>query len=88
MEAKAVALATGTADVPRRLQIPGEDLDFVTHRPPIHNQVPGCTIWIHVDPWGSMGTMALLSHMVSHMASLLFAESHEVSKMWNKQKLQ
>lgn len=38
VKAKAVALATGTADVPRRLQIPGEDLDFVTHRPPIHNQ--------------------------------------------------
>ncbi len=37
-EARAVALATGTADVPRRLGIPGEDLDFVTHRPPIHHQ--------------------------------------------------
>ena len=33
-----MALATGTADVPRRLGIPGEDLDFVTHRPPIHHQ--------------------------------------------------
>eukprot|EP00913_Durusdinium_trenchii_P001382 g1279.t1 len=38
IKAKAVALATGTADVPRRLNITGEDLDFVTHRPPIHNQ--------------------------------------------------
>ena len=33
-----MALATGTADVPRRLGIPGEDLEFVTHRPPIHHQ--------------------------------------------------
>eukprot|EP00434_Breviolum_minutum_P012153 symbB.v1.2.010716.t1/scaffold703.1/size171257/2 len=36
--ARAVALATGTADVPRRLGVPGEDLEFVTHRPPIHHQ--------------------------------------------------
>lgn len=50
-QAHAVALATGTADVPRRLGIPGEDLEFVTHRPPIHHQAG---VWIP-SPIGSMG---------------------------------
>ena len=45
VQARAVALATGTADVPRRLGVPGEDLEFVTHRPPIHHQAG---VWIPV----------------------------------------
>ncbi|CAE7190338.1 Osgin1, partial [Symbiodinium pilosum] len=36
VKAKAVVLAMGTADLPVRLGIPGEDLSWVTHRPPIH----------------------------------------------------
>ncbi|CAE7570367.1 ANK1 [Symbiodinium natans] len=35
--ANAVVLAMGTADLPIRLGVPGEDLPWVTHRPPIHS---------------------------------------------------
>ncbi|CAJ1396715.1 unnamed protein product [Effrenium voratum] len=35
-EARAVALACGSFATPRRLEIFGEELPFVTHRPPIH----------------------------------------------------
>lgn len=39
VKANAVVLAMGTADLPETLGIPGEDLAWVTHRPPIHSPV-------------------------------------------------
>ena len=54
-----MVLACGSADVPRRLQIVGEELDFVTHRPPIHRQarfVP-CVHCV-AGPHGKAGPLA------------------------------
>eukprot|EP00439_Symbiodinium_sp_Y106_P083167 s109_g23.t1 len=39
IKANAVVLAMGMADLPETLGIPGEDLPWVTHRPPIHSPV-------------------------------------------------